>query len=66
MRTRSASEIYTTRLPVCYATSALADAAAAAAKRRMMPVSQFIRTVLLEAIARDGVELKDAVDIVQR
>jgi hypothetical protein len=29
------------------------------AQRRMMSVSQFIRVALLEAISRDGVELKE-------
>jgi hypothetical protein len=52
-------EIYDTRMPSCYATAALAEATAAAAKRRMMPVSQFIRVALLEAINRDGVALKE-------
>jgi hypothetical protein len=60
MRARGASEVYDVRLPVCYATETLADAAAMCAQRRMMSVSQFIRVALLEAISRDGVELKNA------
>jgi hypothetical protein len=59
MRARGVSEIYDVRLPACYANATLADAAAMCAQRRMMSVSQFIRVALLEAISRDGVELKE-------
>ena len=60
MRARGASEVYSIRLPTCYATEALAEAAASVAARRMMSFSQFVRVCLLEAISRDGVELKHA------
>jgi hypothetical protein len=58
MRARGVSENYDVRLPICYATEPLADAAAAAAQRRMMSVSAYMRTALLELIARDGIEVK--------
>jgi hypothetical protein len=55
MRGRSAPE--TVRLPACYANESLASAAATAAQRRMMSVSQYIRSSLLEAVTRDGIEM---------
>jgi hypothetical protein len=45
---------------VCYASPALRSAVEVAADKRQMPISQYLRCALLEAVAKDGVELKTA------